>query len=131
MKFRVLINGKENILRLVRKPDGENCNDYQYNTKDNSSAHRFSKPLEHLFSRSEFKTNGCFYKVLGGSELIHTITKKDVGKSMIKGMSVSYFMGQVLKLDIGKRIYKVLHPSGKGWIYQVENQEQLEKRINK
>ena len=66
---------------------------------------------------------------------IYEIKKEDIGKHRIvlkcndcgkikEDIYITDLMGNILPCDIGKRIYKV------GEIYQVENQEQLEKRLN-
>ena len=67
---------------------------------------------------------------------VYEIKKDDIGKRRIvlkcnccnkikNDIDIYNFMGYILPCDIGKRIYK------NGNIYQVENQEQLNKRINK
>jgi len=74
--------------------------------------------------------------------LFYEITKKDIGKRFIQItkhkcptcgdggitelVNVGKFMGAIQAQDVGKRIYNV-----SGEVYQVENQEQLEKRLNK
>jgi len=75
--------------------------------------------------------------------LVHTVTKFDIGKNYFKktvyglpegdeyysdihgNVSVHNLVGYFLKLDVGKRIYYV------DGILQIENQEQLEKRLSK
>ena len=66
---------------------------------------------------------------------IHTITKEDVGRHIIKlpcptcgrvdTICCSDFIGYIMKIDIGKRIYR-----SEDGILCVENQEQLEERLN-
>lgn len=61
--------------------------------------------------------------------LIHTIVSQDIGKAWIKSksgrvISVSEFMGRVMEIDIGKRIYDL------GTHIGVESQDQLERRLN-
>ncbi len=66
-------------------------------------------------------------------KLVHTITEADIGARNIKvpckdcghgeQIGVTVLMGRIFPHDVGKRIYKV------GKIFQVENQEQLEKRL--
>lgn len=70
--------------------------------------------------------------------LVHTITKDDIGKKWIitdkyytfgstkkTCIGITDLMGNILPIDIGKRIYLV------GEIFQVENQKQLDKRLEK
>ena len=70
--------------------------------------------------------------------LVHTITKEDIGKKWIitdkyytfgstkkTCVGITDLMRNILPIDIGKRIYLV------GEIFQVENQEQLERRLTK
>ncbi len=69
--------------------------------------------------------------------IAHEITREDVGKHVIQKpkccicgakpnpISISDFMGRILPIDVGKRIYKV------DGIYQVENQAQLKARRKK
>ena len=65
---------------------------------------------------------------------IYEIKKEDLGKNRIilkcnccgkikHDISITYLMGKILHCDIGKRIYQ------REEIYQVENNEQLEKRL--
>lgn len=65
-----------------------------------------------------------------------TITTEDIGRKWIdrsncpccdsrRQISVRGLMGEILPHDVGKRIYEV-----NGYVYQVENQEQLEKRLS-
>lgn len=53
----------------------------------------------------------------------YTITPSDIGKPWIKAFgrvwSVSDWIGRILPLDVGKRVYQI------DGILQVENQEQL------
>lgn len=67
---------------------------------------------------------------------IYEIKKEDIGKHRIvlkcndcgnlkADIGITDLMGKILDIDVGKRIFKV------GDIYQVENQEQLNKRLNK
>ncbi len=67
---------------------------------------------------------------------VYEIKKDDIRKrrivlkcngcnNMKDDIDIFNFMGYILPCDIGKRIYKNKN------IYQVENQEQLTKRINK
>jgi len=69
-------------------------------------------------------------------KLVHEITKEDIGKSTIQkkcptcGMvwchiGITDLMGRIMPHDVGKRIYEV-SPN----VLQVENQEQLKKRLN-
>jgi hypothetical protein len=65
-----------------------------------------------------------------GRKFVHEITPADIGKVVIeiesgKRINVTDFMGRILPIDIGKRIYRV------GRIYQVENNAQRDKRILK
>ena len=57
------------------------------------------------------------------------ITEDDVGKSLFKAFGkqwpVSDFMGHILSIDVGKRVYLV------GEILQVENDEQHTERRTK
>lgn len=59
----------------------------------------------------------------------YTITSRDIGKPTIRAFgrtwSVSDFIGRILSIDVGKRVYE------RGGILQVENQEQLEARLRK
>lgn len=69
--------------------------------------------------------------------LVYEIKKEDIGKCTLPlgqcqccgkkngVIVVSSLMGRILPIDIGKRIYRV------GDIYQVENQEQLSRRLQK
>ena len=67
--------------------------------------------------------------------MVYEITEKDIGKKHIKYVScpccmktnvisITDLMGHIVSYDVGKRIYKV------GGVYQVENKEQLDKRLN-
>lgn len=69
--------------------------------------------------------------------LVHTITREDIDKAFIKlpgcnscghnhsPIQVSSVIGRIISIDVGKRIYRV------GDIYQVENQEQFDRRLGK
>ena len=68
-------------------------------------------------------------------KLVHTITSDDIDKRYLdivlcehcgttERFDVQDFIGRVMKLDVGKRIY--LSDTGQ---LHVENQEQLEKRL--
>ena len=70
-------------------------------------------------------------------QYVYTIKSDDIGKTVIKikcnccntikhYISITDLMGKILPCDIGKRIYEV----SKG-IYQVENDEQLNLRLNR
>jgi hypothetical protein len=58
---------------------------------------------------------------------IYTIKASDVGRATLKihgsVVSVSSFMGQVLPMDVGKRIYY------RRGVLQVENNEQRDRRL--
>ena len=67
---------------------------------------------------------------------VYTITANDVGRSALhytecetckrcRTIYTSSFMGAVQSIDIGKRIFKI------GDIYQVENNEQRDRRLAK
>lgn len=69
------------------------------------------------------------------SKYIYTIKKEDINKTKIilqcsacnkkEIIDINNFMGRILSCDVGKRIYKT--NSG---VYQVENNEQLQKRLS-
>ncbi len=74
------------------------------------------------------------------SRLVHTITRADVGKTVIsKGQKCphcgnrtgpviyTHFMGGIQERDIAKRIYEVADNAG-GTFFQVENDEQFKAR---
>ena len=72
----------------------------------------------------EFRTEGRFY----------TITKQDVEKPLIQAFGekwlVSNFMGRILPIDVGKRVYKVpVNDPRSPPILQVESDEQLKRRL--
>lgn len=64
-------------------------------------------------------------------KLVAEITQEDVGTTKATRVNgtgqvhVKDLLGRVLPLDVGKRIYRV------NGILQVENQEQLEKRLGR
>lgn len=74
-------------------------------------------------------------------QYIYTIRESDIGRGFIdmgtctecgkknSPIMVMAFMGNIQKLDVGKRIYKILNNAGDDSFYQVENQEQLERRL--
>lgn len=65
--------------------------------------------------------------------VFYTIRPEDVHKSVlpttIGNINVIEFMGRVLKIDVGKRIYRVPNNEGNYWFWQMENQQQFERRI--
>ncbi len=62
--------------------------------------------------------------------LFYTIAEGDIGKPTIsafgKTWTVTDWIGRILPLDVGKRVYMRGHPP----ILQVENNEQRDKRLS-
>ena len=67
--------------------------------------------------------------------VFYTITAADVHKTVIQTeigpVNVVSFMGPVQKGDVGKRLYRVPNEAGDYWFWQVENNEQRDKRLGK
>lgn len=61
--YKVLIDGVENELYL-RAGMNKNMNHYQYNTRDNYSAHNFNTQLSFYPKNTSIKTNGHTYIIL-------------------------------------------------------------------
>ncbi len=72
--------------------------------------------------------------------LLHEITADDVGRISIRKhcptckqvthyVSVSTLMGRITIQDVGKRIYAVRDEADMQWVYQVDSDESLAKRL--
>lgn len=66
--------------------------------------------------------------------IFYTITKADVGKGTITTTAgpihLSGVIGRVLKIDVGKRLYRVpCEDPAAGWIWQCENDAQRDARL--
>ena len=64
----------------------------------------------------------------------YTIKDGDVGESILRAFGQAWltmnFIGQILPIDVGKRVYRVATDAGDSFILQVENNEQRDKRIS-
>jgi hypothetical protein len=65
--------------------------------------------------------------------VFYTITAEDVNKTHISTsvgkIPVGEVMGRVLKVDVGKRLYRVPNNARDSWFWQVENDRQLRERL--
>ena len=66
--------------------------------------------------------------------VFYTLRREDIGKTVIDTeigpIHVKEFIGQVLRIDVGKRLYRVPNDEKNYWFWQMENQEQYERRLN-
>lgn len=81
--------------------------------------------------REIFPPSPEHHRVLG--HVFYTIRPEDVRKTIIQTeigpIYVGEFMGRILKMDVGKRLYRIPNNEGNYWFWQMENQQQFERRM--
>ena len=68
------------------------------------------------------------------TKYVYTFQKSDVGKTAIRLADgtlvfIDNVIGRVLTRDIGKRMFRIMDDANHNYVYQVENDAQLAKRV--